>query len=246
MILQPRALALLITVLVCACSTEPPLAYEPSDCKALPAALREGGRDADLGGSAPKGTGALRLEERSVAVFTVICSALPVPVRIKSNSVQRVALRLDENLLPGVEARVDGGRLTLYAAAGFVASPGAEVIVHAQELRSVTHIGGGQVEVGGLHADRVRLQVRGVGKLTAYGEAAHADLTLVGPGHLEAEGLRTKTGRARVEGVGTILVNATERAEIDVVGMGSVEVHGKPGRVIERVDGLGRINVLGR
>lgn len=224
------------------CSGGPPLVFEPSDCKGLPPALRAaGGLAPDLASAPPRGNGALRLEERDVAVFTVVCSALPVPVRLKAGAVQRVALRLDENLLSGVETRVEGGRLVLYASAGFVASPGAEVVVHVQELRSFTVAGAGRAELGGLHADRLRLQVDGVGSITAFGTADHLDLAVHGAGRLEAHGVTTTETRAIVDGVGAVTGSARERFDARVVGLGSIEVHGNPSSLDETVEGLGRV-----
>lgn len=88
--------------------------------------------------------------------------------------------------------------------------------------------GSGAIEVGSVAADNLALAVIGAGTLTAAGTAKSVKATAQGSSSLDASGLKTLDAQVNAETSGTMTLAVDRTARIVSLGVGNVEIVGKP------------------
>lgn len=101
--------------------------------------------------------------------------------------------------------------------------------------------------VGSMHLwvadnDNVELDLRGAGYVTIGGRSKMLKASLGGLGGLNAQQFQADTVEVDLSGLGNATVNARMNANLNLSGLGSVTVYGKPQNRNVSVDGLGKVS----
>lgn len=101
--------------------------------------------------------------------------------------------------------------------------------------------------VGSMHLwvsenDSVDLDLRGAGYITLGGRSKLLRATLGGLGGLDAKQFQADTVSVELSGLGNATVNAKTNATLNLSGLGSVTVYGKPLNRNVSIDGLGKVS----
>lgn len=102
--------------------------------------------------------------------------------------------------------------------------------------------GVGSMHIEGADAEGVDLNLHGAGHVTLRGRSKWLKATLGGLGGLDAQHFQADTVDLDLNGLGNASVSARENANLNLSGMGSVTVYGKPPNRSVSVDGLGKIS----
>jgi hypothetical protein len=212
-----------------------------------------------------EGSGNVIEEERSVGAFTRVVLAGPVDVRLKRADAERAIVRADDNIVPLIETRVEGGQLfvEMRKDASFRTRNKLSVVVEFRQLDGVqvrgsgdlladdvkaaifesTINGSGNVRINRLEADTVAVSVSGSGNFNARGRAARLGVLIEGSGDVHAENLEAKTAAVSVRGSGDARVYATETLQARISGSGDIRYRGAP-HVEKKVGGSGEVRPL--
>lgn len=90
--------------------------------------------------------------------------------------------------------------------------------------------------------DSVNLDLRGAGYITLSGHGKLLKASLGGLGGLNAQQFQADAVNIDLSGLGNATVNATQNATLNLSGLGSVTVYGKPSNRNVSVDGLGKVS----
>ena len=105
------------------------------------------------------------------------------------------------------------------------------------------NLGGvGKMQLWVSENDRTELDLRGAGYITLGGRSKLLKATLGGLGGLNAQQFQAQSVQVDLSGLGNATVNATENATLNLSGLGSVIVYGKPLNRNVSVDGLGKVS----
>lgn len=101
--------------------------------------------------------------------------------------------------------------------------------------------------VGSMHLwvsenENVDLDLRGAGYITLGGRSKMLHATLGGLGGLNAQQFQADSVNVELSGLGNATVNAKTNATLNLSGLGSVTVYGKPLNRNVSVDGLGKVS----
>ena len=107
---------------------------------------------------------------------------------------------------------------------------------------NATLCGVGSMQLRGLNAEAVRVQVPGAGYVTLSGRAGSLRASLDGLGGLDAQQFQADNVDLDMAGLGNASVYALRRANLNLSGMGSVAIYGKPAQRNVSVEGLGRVS----
>lgn len=181
----------------------------------------------------------------------------------------RAAASGDAQALQRLQVRVDGGTLVVSAGTdGWGRATGPAVVppkitLSTPTLRTVLVNGGGQVRVAGMKGARIDLGLNGDGSLGVSGlDAADLGVTLTGTGTMTLAG-KARRVRVRSNGAGSIdgaalqsgdavllsessggmRIGVRYTAQVFAMGLGSVEIDGKPEC---RISGGGPVRCDGR
>lgn len=110
--------------------------------------------------------------------------------------------------------------------------------------RMVTvNLGGvGSMRLQGMNAEGIKLNLQGAGMISLSGRARWLKADLGGLGSLEARELTVDNVTVDLSGLGNAHVTAHQNASLNLSGMGSVTVYGKPLNRAVAVDGLGKVS----
>ena len=100
----------------------------------------------------------------------------------------------------------------------------------------------GSMHIAGANSEGIDLNLRGAGVITLHGASKWLKASLGGLGSLNAQPFVVDTVSLDLSGLGNASVTARRNANLNVSGLGSVTVYGKPLNRSVTVDGLGKVN----
>jgi hypothetical protein len=101
--------------------------------------------------------------------------------------------------------------------------------------------GSGKVRIDRLEGKEAKIEIDGRGQVTAAGSVDCAYLVIDGTGDVDARELEARVVDVRIDGVGKVIARANETLEVRIDGFGRVEYVGSPTRIVQRIDGSGRV-----
>lgn len=102
--------------------------------------------------------------------------------------------------------------------------------------------GVGSMQLQGVNGDGVELNLHGAGYIALSGRAKWLKADLGGLGNLDAQQCTADDVDIDLSGLGNARVTARQNANLNLSGMGSVTVYGKPQNRKVAVDGLGKVS----
>ncbi|MEE8370705.1 MAG: DUF2807 domain-containing protein [Sphingomonadales bacterium] len=186
-----------------------------------------------------------RLEARQIEVgaFETIYLRSDAYLRIRTGETVSVTLSTEPDHFEHLEVTVHGGELSVrhqgrHRGRRYVA---LEIVVPS--LSGIRIEGAVDAELDDITADVFDLEIDGAGAVVINGTCNRADFRVDGYGSLEAFGFHCHDVRLRFSGIGSAEVWADEKIDLDVSGIGSVDVRGKPVKVRRRVSGIGSVDI---
>ena len=102
--------------------------------------------------------------------------------------------------------------------------------------------GVGSMKLAGMNSERITLDLQGAGYVTLLGRSQSLRAELGGLGSLDARQFTADAVTLELSGLGNATVTAHQSANLNLSGMGSVTVYGKPLNRRVSVDGLGKVS----
>lgn len=211
------------------------------------------------------GKGPVVVESRQTATFDGLNLTIPSELYFKQDSILRVELQAQENILNEIETVVINNELKIrfrHEITRVRTNDGITVLVNAPDVRSFTVDGSGYLEIPApITPANLTLQVNGSGNLkvatvnttevNAYidgsgiitvsgGNANTNNLNIKGSGLINATGLQVKDARASIKGSGNIQLFATQTLDAGISGSGSIFYKGTPA-VTTHISGSGTV-----
>lgn len=220
----------------------------------------------DFGGV--RGSGHVVAESRPVRDFDALELAGVGTVALVQGDAEALTIEAEDNILPEIEAVVEGRRLTLGFKRGGLRAPQPtrpiRFSVTMKDVRGLAVSGAGAIAAETLATDRLDLRVSGsgtiaLGRLAAEdvtaglsgsgsiviaGQVGRQALTISGSGSYQAGGLASRETAVTISGAGGATVAAADTLVARISGIGNVEYTGDP-RVTQEITGVGRLRRVG-
>jgi hypothetical protein len=119
---------------------------------------------------------------------------------------------------------------------------GSMKVVCDYKVVNATLGGVGSMNIQGVNSEGIDLNLRGAGYVTLSGRSKWLKANLGGLGGLDAQQFQADTVTVDLSGLGNATVTARQSANLNLSGLGSVTVYGKPQNRSVSVDGLGRVS----
>ncbi len=193
--------------------------------------------------AAVRGSGKLAKETRTVPEFREINVDGAAKIDVTIGSPRSVVVEADDNIIPLIETEVRGDRLVISAKQRYhdPMHHGVTVTITTPQLTGLEVRGAVTGAVAGLAGDRFDMEIRGAGTLKADGAVDELQIDVAGAGSIDGEKLRAKRADVSVAGAGEVTVTATDELMARVSGVGTIRYGGNPGKVQQKVLGVGRI-----
>ncbi len=188
------------------------------------------------------GSGNVKTETRPVSGITGVTLSGAGELIIEQTGTESLTIEADDNILPIIETRQSGGRLTI----GFKPNIGPSRVTRlrytltVRSLEDISLTGAGLINAKNIRADALSVMSSGAGKIVLTGMAENLNISLSGAGAFDGVAFEAKDVNVQVSGVGGATVNAQRTLNASVSGIGSVEYIGNP-EVTQQVSGVGRV-----
>lgn len=171
-----------------------------------------------------EGSGVRATQERHLPPFTGVVVELPANLRITCGTAQTVTIAADDNLLPHIATRVEGGVLVIASEPSFTTRQPITIDIGVTGLRLVRIRGTGEAEITGMAGSELQLAVAGSGKIHATGTAASARCEVSGAGQIDVSGMAARELQLITSGSGRLRVAGTTAAVVCwVSGAGAID-----------------------
>lgn len=210
------------------------------------------------------GEGPLRTEVRNRGNFTGIDMRISGNVYFKTDSLYKIDVTAQENLLNEIETNIVGNNLVIKFRDGVRVRSHDEITVSvsAPELSSIRLSGSGNIstdetkytrnffiDLSGsgnvimqqLVTDFIDAKLSGSGNITVLnGNAREEKLKISGSGNMDLLNVASESAQTSTSGSGSVKLNVAEHLDVSISGSGSVLYKGDPA-VTAKVSGSGKV-----
>lgn len=214
---------------------------------------------------AVRGKGDVVTETRNVAGFSAIRLNCDADVEYTQDSVFRVEVTGQPNVLEVLDIKVVGKELKIDYNRDVWSHKNVKMVVHSPQITAMTISGSGHIRSDGIvNSDHLDLNISGSGNITLWqvdgqnlsatisgsgnteilgGKVANTTFQVSGSGNINAEYLESQRNTSRISGSGNITVNASEEINVTISGSGDLRYRGTAS-VNATVSGSGKIRKI--
>ena len=118
-----------------------------------------------------------------------------------------------------------------------------EVTIPAPDVSHFVLEGYGDLHLNAIDQDSLEIRAEGAGDVEAHGRAGDLRLVLDGAGDADLTALSVDNADVRLSGAGSAQVNASQSANVEIDGVGNVDLTQRPAQLTQDVSGIGRVNI---
>jgi len=177
-----------------------------------------------------RGSGHVITEARSVAPFDGIEASGAVIVEVVERGFEGVRVRAEDNLLPYLETRVEGGMLHIGFRSGVSVSPKRDVVVEvdAYEIVELRASGAVRIEADLGWTPDMWVGLSGASSLLIFGAADNLHADLSGASRLDGLDYESLRSNVNVSGASRVFVWVLDRLDAVASGASHVRFRGRP------------------
>lgn len=194
----------------------------------------------DLGHSV-EGSGKSTQETRTInGDFKHVAEEGAAIVDITVGPPQSVKIEGDDNIVPLVKTRVEGGTLIISMKESVKTVEKLRVTISMPALEGVQLDGAGSIHIHGMSGPKLEAGINGAGQIVASGSVDDLNASINGAGKLLLSDLPADTASASVHGTGRIEVWAKKSLAASISGVGVIRYRGNPD-ISKSIQGVGKI-----
>ena len=194
-----------------------------------------------------KGNGNQRTETRQVENFTALASSGSMNVQISYGNSNTITVQADENLLPYIETKVDGKKLTIGTKKGTNLNSRNRITVKISmtTINSIQQSGSGDLSGSGAFTNdgKTELSLSGSGNMKLNFETFRdIDLAVSGSGNVELQSGNTNSLNAKISGSGNIDASTVQSKDVEakISGSGNIKVYAS-NSIDAKISGSGNV-----
>ena len=159
-----------------------------------------------------------------------------------------VVVTASSDILPYIKVKVKNK--TLYISKRddweFHSSKKIKIMVNVDNLESIKINGSSDSHINNIKADNFVAEINGSGGIILQGNVKKLAAEIHGSGEIDAKNLVAEKAKASIYGSGDIIVNTTQKIDINIYGSGTVEYYGNPQEIEQSFSGSGKIKAMGK
>ena len=211
-----------------------------------------------------RGSGDLVTETRNVTGFHAIEASIPGKMEVLVDSVYKVEVTCEENIIDYLDTKVVNGVLEINFDRNVYDVDKLKITVSAPswdafELSGSANIdvqhaidgsnldleisGSGDIDLFKADFDKFNINISGSGNVALNGSGTDMECTVSGSGELEALDCPVKTADINVSGSGDVRLDVSTTLKVNISGSGTVEYKGDA-EVTKNISGSGKVRKI--
>ena len=191
-----------------------------------------------------KGNGNVVTQDRNIQSFNKIIIKGTFNVVLSQAEQEKISVQADENLLDIIQTKVENNSLIVDVKKDFAIKKYTKhtIYITLNSIDKLIFSGAGNLECASkLSLDDVKIVNSGVGNMHLKGQAQDVSISNSGVGNINASEFATENIKVTNSGVGFIHVNASNRFDFSVSGVGNIFYTGDGEIGNKTVSGIGKI-----
>ncbi len=186
------------------------------------------------------GSGTAAEDTRSVSEFDEVVVSGAVQLELSLGKKPALKLSGDDNLLPLIETKVEGSKLTISSKKSLSPKLPLRIELSAKNVKRVALNGAGKITVEGVDNDALAVELSGAGDVLLKGKTKQLKLSFSGAGKADAKGLAADSVSVSISGAGSVEVGEPKDLDVKISGAGKVRYGGSP-KITQKISGTGKL-----
>jgi len=184
-------------------------------------------------------------------------------VTVNANNSQKVEIIANDDVLPFVTTEVKNKQLNISTSKDLGKSTIIELKISMKYLKEINASGITEIVVNNINSKKLTINVSGASDLVTSGTADKFVVNVSGAADLKANGstdkfiinvsgasevlaknLRSKTVKVNISGAAEVTVNALDKLDVDISGVGEIKYTGSPQKITKDISGFGTVSKL--
>ncbi len=189
-----------------------------------------------------EGSGNVKSETRSVVEpFRAMDVSGAYDVNVACGETLRVEISADDNLLPHIRTKVEGGVLIIDSDKAFCTQNRLTVNLSIPNIETISLSGAIDLSIRGVDNSNLGVYLKGSGSVYASGRTAVFVAEASGASNFNARDLECGTVRVKISGASEAVVHAAETLDAEISGAGELIYYGDPKTVSKKISGAGEL-----
>lgn len=180
-------------------------------------------------------------EDRKVDSFNEITIKCPAIIKYKKGSQGEVKIKAPDNVMKSITTTVSNNKLVIELSENFSFNGPIEFEITGDDLNNIVVEGKANIVIDDLNTKNLNISVSGSSDLHIKGKVNNLSVSVSGLGNIHADKLKAENVLVAISGSGTVEAYASNSSELNVSGLGNVNIFGKPKNRKENVTGVGHI-----
>jgi hypothetical protein len=191
-----------------------------------------------------EGSGTIKTETRAPGAFSRASVLVLADVICRKGDKPSVTVTGDDNILPLVTTKVQGGKLEIAVSKPVSLSRALKIELETSDLRGLDLASAGSVDMQEVKCPAFDLTVTGSGTVKGAGETDELTVGISGTGEVDLKNLKSKNARISINGTGDGSIFASGVVSVEIMGTGDLVIYGNPTKVNREIMGIGDVRVV--
>lgn len=187
-----------------------------------------------------RGSGVAITETREIGSFDELALSGSGNIKVTIGEATPLTITADDNLLPLIETKVEGGRLSIRPTESINPSTEIVIVLGTPSLKHIRCSGATKLEVHDVKDEPLKIVVSGASTVHADGKTKRFEVTVSGAGDVYAADLKAEEVAITISGSGNAKVHAENKLKATISGSGNITYSGEPA-IEQVVSGAGTI-----
>lgn len=182
-------------------------------------------------------------QTRPMPPFNAVSSQGAVNMVVEVGKAQSLVLKGNDKFLKRVVTKVVDGKLIISFPKDdeHEVNSNSTIAISMPALKAFHLEGAGSAVLNNINSERLDIGFQGAGRLVASGKVGLLKMNAQGVGEVDTKALLAREADVNFEGIGAVKVYASQKLDVVVQGMGSLNYYGNPRQVNKRVEGIGSV-----
>jgi len=200
---------------------------------------------------------------RTLSEFHTLNISGNFEVTVDANNSQKIEIDANDDVLPFVITEVKNKQLNISTSKDLGKTTFVKLKISMKYLKEINASGISEIVVKNINSDKLTVNISGASDLVTNGTtdefvvnvSGAADLTangstdkfvinVSGASDVHAKNLKSKIVGVNISGAGDILVNAVDKLNVDISGVGEIKYTGSPSIISKDISGFGTVSKL--
>lgn len=189
-----------------------------------------------------RGSGNVAAETRDLRDFKTVDVSGVFQVEATAQKDYAVTVEADDNLLPMIQTRVEGGVLKIDSDGRLSPKNPMKIIISAPDIEGLDASGAANIVLNSLKNEEFRIESSGAAKVNASGVTNKLVVDVSGATKIDAAGLTATSANVESSGASQVSVNVTDTLRTDASGASKIIYSGSPRELVTKKSGAASVS----